>query len=105
MKQIIKENIAYLQALSLVIGLFIAYLFIGCDNDEGGGKCFSHGHAHRFGHRSAIANTVATPKAPATSYQFNIVHMTDSIKVYDGLRYVGQCKANQLWKLILKDNL
>lgn len=43
-------------------------------------------------------------KTPNTSYQFNIIHMTDSIKVYDGSRYVGQCAEKDLEQLILNDN-
>lgn len=44
-----------------------------------------------------------TPKK-TTDYQFNIIKNTDSLKMYDGDRFVGTAKWDEIDSLIVNDN-
>lgn len=80
----------------IVVIVIIAIGFAGCQDD--------YPITHDY-HRPHLSNKVFNVKIiTKTSYQFNIIHMTDSIKVYDGSRYVGTCIDNNLDSLLIQDN-
>lgn len=51
------------------------------------------------------ANTNVKYKKPITDYQFVIIPKTKMLKVYDGVRFVGQCDADRIFDLIEADGV
>lgn len=90
----------------IIVIMAIAMCFAGCKNAPKIDANFIYQQELK---EDGTYELIAYPKnkwivSKATSYQFNIIHMTDSIKVYDGSRYVGQCAEKDLETLIINDN-